>query len=102
RVTVFFGAFEIQRCSSSAIQSGAPGMSNSAMGCSAVTGIFTPGVETPGFGFGAGRGAACCCENMVALDRARTTASDANLDMRRISTAHDTASGKAITTVDHE
>jgi len=48
RVTLFLGEFEIQRCSSTAIQSGAPGMSNTASGVMLVIGSRTPGRATPG------------------------------------------------------
>src|SRR5690242_8706157 len=65
RVTVFFGAFDTHTESSTAIQSGAPGISNVAMGSSFSTGILTPGVATPGLGFGAGRGAPCCAAPTV-------------------------------------
>src|SRR5437899_114991 len=56
RATVFFGKLETQTDSSMAIQSGAPGTSNTASGLSAVIGIFTPGAFTPGRGVRAGLG----------------------------------------------
>src|SRR5215475_9273187 len=48
--TVFFGKLETQTDSSMAIQSGAPGTSNTASGFKAVIGTLTPGVFTPGRG----------------------------------------------------
>src|SRR5262245_29815457 len=54
--TVFFGELETQTDSSVAIQSGAPGTSNTASGFSAVIAIRTPGSFTPGLGARAGLG----------------------------------------------
>src|SRR5262245_3966396 len=58
RATVFFGKLETQTDSSMAIQSGAPGTSNTASGFRAVIGTLTPGVFTPGRG-----GRLVVCEN---------------------------------------
>ena len=52
--TVFFGSLETQTDSSMAIQSGAPGTSNTASGFSAVIDTRTPGAFTPGLGGRAG------------------------------------------------
>src|SRR5262249_58640795 len=54
RATVFFGKLETQTDSSMAIQSGAPGTSNTASGFKAVIGTRTPGAFTPGLGGRAG------------------------------------------------
>src|SRR5262249_51134419 len=60
--TLFLGALETQTDSSMAIQSGAPGPSNTASGFSAVIAIRTPGSFTPGLGVRAGLGD-CVREN---------------------------------------
>ena len=50
RATVSFGLFEIHTASSTTIQSGAPGTTNTASGFNRSIGILMPGVFTPGLG----------------------------------------------------